>query len=200
MNFYQEITLMKQTEISQYFIWSKLYTQLHIALTETKDSDNKVGIGVAFPEYRFDEAKNFGYLGSKLRVFTQTEGELSALDLTKWLARLADYVHITSIRSVPKKVNGYAIYKRKQVKTNAERLARYRIKRGDIGYDEALQRYQNVTTHCDLPFIQMQSLSGSVADDKKLFKLFIEKTPATIATASVFSTYGLSSTATVPEF
>ncbi len=29
-------------------------------------------------------------------------------------------------------------YKRKQVKTNAQRLARHRVKRGDIGFDEAL--------------------------------------------------------------
>ena len=49
---------------------------------------------------------------------------LEKLDLKKWLDRLTDYVHITSIREVPENIKGYAIYKRKQVKTNAERLAR----------------------------------------------------------------------------
>lgn len=200
MNFYQEITLIKQPEISLYFIWSKVYTQLHIALAESKNSDNQLGIGVAFPEYYFDAAKSIGYLGSKLRVFAQTETELVALDLSKWLERLTDYVHISSIRSVPNQVNGYAIYKRKHVKSNAERLARRRIKQGDITYEEALQRYLNTATHCDLPFIQMHSLSGSDTTNKQQFKLFIEKIPVIEIGSGVFSTYGLSPNTAVPEF
>ena len=40
MKFYQEITLIDQAEISPYFIWTKLYTQLHIALAELKDANN----------------------------------------------------------------------------------------------------------------------------------------------------------------
>jgi len=32
MKVYQEITIIKTPEISPYFIWSKLYTQLHLAL------------------------------------------------------------------------------------------------------------------------------------------------------------------------
>ena len=55
MKFYQEITLIDQAEISPYFIWSKLYTQLHIALAEIKDDSDKVGIGASFPQYIFEE-------------------------------------------------------------------------------------------------------------------------------------------------
>jgi CRISPR-associated endonuclease Csy4 len=51
MKFYQEITLIDQAEISPYFIWSKLYTQVHIALAEIKDDSDKVGIGASFPQY-----------------------------------------------------------------------------------------------------------------------------------------------------
>ncbi|MFT0212922.1 type I-F CRISPR-associated endoribonuclease Cas6/Csy4 [Pseudomonas sp. F1_0610] len=200
MNFYQEVTLIRQPEISLYFIWSKVYTQLHIALVESKNSDNQVSLGVAFPEYRLNSDKKISYLGSKLRVFSQTEAELVALDLSRWLERLTDYVHISPIRSVPKQVNGYAIYKRKQVKSNAERLARHRIKRGDITYEEALQRYLNITTHCDLPFIQMHSLSGSDFTHKQQFKLFIEKIPATEIGKEGFNAYGLSQNTAVPEF
>ena len=37
MNFYQEITLIPDAEISPYFLWSKVYTQLHIALADVKN-------------------------------------------------------------------------------------------------------------------------------------------------------------------
>ena len=50
MKFYQEITLIDQAEISPYFIWSKLYAQLHIALAEQKNIEDKVSIGVSFPQ------------------------------------------------------------------------------------------------------------------------------------------------------
>ena len=200
MKYYQEITLIDQAEISSYFIWSKLYTQLHIALAEIKDTNDKVNIGVSFPQYRFNQEKSIGFLGTKLRLFAPNEADLKKLDLKKWLDRLTDYVHITSIREVPENVKGYAIYKRKQVKTNATRLARHRVKRGDIGFDEALARYSNVVTTTDLPYIQMLSLSTSDEQDKKRFKLFIEKQNAEQSEIQVFSTYGLSSVSSVPEF
>ena len=204
MKFYQEITLIDQAEISPYFIWSKLYTQLHIALAKSKDTNDKVNIGVSFPQYIFEEKiegkKAKVNLGKKLRIFAQNEVDLKKIDLKTWLDRLTDYVHMTSIREVPENVKGYAIYKRKQVKTNAQRLARHRVKRGDIGFDEALARYSHVLTTTDLPYIQMLSLSTSDEQDKKRFKLFIEKYDAQKSETQVFSTYGLSSVSSVPEF
>ncbi|WP_168417153.1 type I-F CRISPR-associated endoribonuclease Cas6/Csy4 [Acinetobacter indicus] len=204
MKFYQEITLIDQAEISPYFIWSKLYTQLHIALAEIKDDSDKVGIGASFSQYIFEEKvenqKARINLGNKLRLFAESEADLKKLDIRKWLERLEDYVHITSIREVPSDIKDYAIYKRKQVKTNAQRLARHRIKRGDIGFEEALARYSNVVTTTDLPYIEMQSLSSSDEQSKKRFKLFIEKLPAEKSENQVFSTYGLSSESAVPEF
>lgn len=199
MKYYQEITLIDQAEISSYFIWEKLYAQLHIALAESKDSNEKTNIGVSFPQYIFeektDEKKAKINMGKKLRLFAQSETELQTLDIKKWLDRLTDYVHIASIREVPENIKGYAIYKRKQPKTNAERLARHRAKRGDIDFDEALSRYQNVVTTTDLPFVQMKSLTSG-----QPFKLFIEKQPAEQSASQVFSTYGLSSESSIPEF
>lgn len=200
MNYYQEITLIDQAEISPYFIWSKLYGQLHLALAEIKNADDKVNVGVAFPQYIYEQktekAKSRIGLGTRLRLFAQTEAELNQLNIKKWLERLTDYVHISSIRPVPEnKVTGYAIFKRKQVKTNAERLARHRVKRGDIDFDEALSRYRNVVKTLDLPFIQLKSLTSG-----QPFKLFIEKQPAEQSASQVFSAYGLSSESPVPEF
>ncbi|QIC73697.1 type I-F CRISPR-associated endoribonuclease Cas6/Csy4 [Acinetobacter indicus] len=200
MNYYVEVTLIENETFSPYELWARLYPQLHLALVEVKNDNNKVNIGFAFPQYRFHEDKGVGFLGTKLRLFAPSESDLKKLEIRKWLEHFEDYVHITSIREVPTEIKGYAIYKRKQVKTNAQRLARHRIKRGDIGFEEALARYSNVVTTTDLPYIEMQSLSSSDEQSKKRFKLFIEKLPAEKSENQVFSTYGLSSESAVPEF
>jgi CRISPR-associated endonuclease Csy4 len=204
MDYYQEITLIDQAEISPYFLWSKIYMQLHFALVEMKDQYNQVPIGISFPDYVYETQENKRSkvgLGGKLRIFAISEIDLQKLDIRKWLDRLLDYTHITSVRPVPeKRITGYAIYRRKQVKTNPQRLARHRVKRGDIGFDEALARYSNVVTTTDLPYIQLQSLSTSDEQDKRRFKLFIEKKSAEKSETQVFSTYGLSSQSSVPEF
>ena len=200
MNYYIEVTLIGNDKFSPYELWSQLYPQLHLTLVEVKNADNKVNIGFSFPQYRFHQDKGVGFIGTKLRLFAESESDLKQLDIRKWLDRLEDYVHITSIREVPSDIKGYAIYKRKQVKTNAQRLARHRIKRGDIGFDEALARYSNVVTTTNFPYIEMKSLSTSDQQSEKRFKLFIEKQPAEKTKTQVFSTYGLSSVSSVPEF
>lgn len=200
MNYYIEVTLMENEKFSPYELWSQLYPQLHLALVEVKNADNKVNIGFSFPQYRFHQDKGVGFIGTKLRLFAESEADLKKLDIRKWLERLEDYVHITSIREVPSEIKGYAIYKRKQVKTNAQRLARHRVKRGDIGFDEALARYSNVVTTTNLPYIEMKSLSTSDQQSEKRFRLFIEKQSAEKSETQVFSTYGLSSVSSVPEF
>ncbi|MHA3048460.1 type I-F CRISPR-associated endoribonuclease Cas6/Csy4 [Acinetobacter sp. ANC 4641] len=200
MNYYIEVTLMENDKFSPYELWSQLYPQLHLALVEVKNADNKVNIGFSFPQYRFHQDKGVGFIGTKLRLFAESEADLKKMHIRRWLERLEDYVHITSIREVPSDLKGYAIYKRKQVKTNAQRLARHRVKRGDIGFDEALARYSNVVTTTNLPYIEMKSLSTSDQQSEKRFKLFIEKQSAEKSETQVFSTYGLSSVSSVPEF
>ena len=200
MNYYIEVTLMENDQFSPYELWSQLYPQLHLALVEAKNADNKVSIGFSFPQYHFHQDKGVGFIGTKLRLFAESEANLKKLDIRRWLERLEDYVHVTSIREVPNDIKNYAIYKRKQVKTNAQRLARHRVKRGDIGFDEALARYSNVVTTTNMPYIEMKSLSTSDQQSEKRFKLFIEKQSAEKSATQVFSTYGLSSVSSVPEF
>lgn len=204
MNYYIEVTLMENDKFPLYELWSQLYPQLHLGLVEVKNADNKVNIGFSFPQYRFHQDKGVGFIGTRLRLFAESEADLKQLDIRKRLQYkdldLNDYVHISSIREVPSDIKGYAIYKRKQVKTNAQRLARHRVKRGDIGFDEALARYSNVVTTTNLPYIEMKSLSTSDQQSEKRFKLFIEKQSADKSETQVFSTYGLSSVSSVPEF
>lgn len=197
MKHYTEITFIQSDGFSFYQLWTKVYAQLHLALVEIKNPNDKVNIGISFPEYKFNEEKGIGFLGAKLRLFANTEEELHSLSIKHWLERLTDYVHISSIRLVPQeKVTAYVTFQRKQVKTNAERLARHRVKtRNDISFDDAIKLYQNRVTTTDLPFIQMKSLTND-----QRFKLFIEKRIAPKSSESKFNTYGLSSNSTVPEF
>ena len=194
MKHYIELTLMDNPDFNLHTLWSKIYTQLHLALVAMPTQGN---VGVSFPEYVYkeDDGKAFGFLGSKLRIFAHDEATLQQLNITQALSRLSDYVHITGIRSVPKNVT-YAIYKRHQPKTNAERLARRRVKhKQDITFEQAVKAYQSKISHTNLPFVQLDSLSN-----EQRFRLFVSKHSAAEACDGKFGSYGFGVLATVPEF
>lgn len=215
MRFYQEITLIKTPEITPYFIWSKLYIQVHLALVEQQNSDKTVNFGVSFPKYRYEdkEGRFFASLGSKLRVFAPTEVELQRLNLAQWLERLVDYVHIKSIQSVPDNISCHVNVRRYRADTKLDRLTRRYAKRRGISFEEARaeqnQRFadtHNLTLHQaqqhyiqpkvkDYPFIKLQSLSG-----EKEFSLLIAQVEAEQCCSGSFNTYGLSSQSTVPHW
>lgn len=196
MKYYLEINLLKQAEISMYFVWSKVFTQLHLAFVECKDQDDKIPIGISFPDYMFDSEKEFGMLGSKIRLFADDKMALIKLDLSKWLNRLQDYLQLSDIQEVPQNmVKEYAVFSRKQIKSNPERLARRRAKKDpSISFEEALKRYQK-TDSTNLPYIQVNSLSNSNS-----FRLFVERKISETENKGCFSCYGLSNNVTVPIF
>lgn len=219
MRFYQEITLIETLDVSPYFIWSKLYTQLHLALVEQQNSDKTVNFGVSFPNYvgpRIEQdEKRRGSLGNKLRVFASSAEELQRLNLHKWLERLADYLHVRSIQPVPATTPEHVLVKRYRVDINLDRLTRRFIRRKEqregiqITFKEARklqnQRYaenqkaqQEGNTRSkaeDFPYIKMQSFSG-----EKEFSLQIQQIPVRESVQGTFSTYGLSNHATVPHW
>ena len=134
MKYYQDVTLIPGPEIPLYFIWEKLYQQLHLALVEIQDENGKVPVGAGFPGYEQEPPT----LGNKLRLFAPSRSDLEALNAEKWLSRLADYVHLTGIRPVPENISRIASFKRVQPKSNNARLARRKAKREGISMDEAL--------------------------------------------------------------
>lgn len=194
MNFYIEITLLPNPDINLFSLWSKTFQQIHLASVEMQDDLNQVPVGISFPEYVIGE--KYSVLGGKCRLFALDEATLVRFDASKWLSRLSDYVHCTGIRPVPEKLEGYANYRRLQPKTNKERLARRYAVRHQVDYEEALKRYgEMAAVNVPMPFIRINSLSNG-----RTFCLWINKTPATEPQSGTFSTYGLSSSATVPEF
>ena len=204
MKYYIEITLLDEQEENLFKLWSRLFTQIHLGLVEIQDQEKQSPIGISFPEYFMGE--KFGVLGSKLRLFANEKLELIKFDAKKWLDRLSDYVHLSGIREVPQKIDGYAIYNRYQPKGNKEKLARRYAKRHQMDYDEALKLYEKSPDKSTTkPFIRLKSLSN-----KQIFSLWIQKFATSEANYQKFSTYGLSDYdkeklhlkkfSTVPEF
>jgi len=212
MRHYIELSLLPNTEVSLGFLWEKVYQQLHLALAENKTSEHESVIAVSFPKYG---DKPFP-LGDKLRLFAQSEGQLQKLDIGKWLNRLTDYTHHTSIKAVPSNVNAFVCFKRKQFKSvtkieaDLERRALYQSQKDNRPIEKvrAALAAQTYDGKCYLPFVYMASLSTSeatVPSSRNKFRLFIEKEDVEKAQAGSFTCYGLSSRqqdkqATVPWF
>lgn len=192
MKFYRELTLLPQEDITLYFIWQKLFPQIHLALAENKREDNASSIGVGFPEYY---AGSY-CLGKKLRLFAESEQLLEQMQCEKWVNRLSDYVHTSSIKPVPEKVTGHACFKHIKLKGNKEKLARRRAKRKGETLQQALSHFAEYEEpQSKLPFINMTSQTNG-----QHFRLFIEKQAKEQTQTGSFSCYGLSNTTTVPLF
>lgn len=190
MDYYLDITLLPDAESNLGYLWEKVYTQVHLALVEQQESDLS-NVAISIPGYG---EKPFP-LGNKLRLLAVSEKDLEKLELSKWLMRLQDYCHATSIKEVPK-TEVFVNFNRKQFKTNLERMARRRAKRHKESFEQALGHYKSKEEQkTKLPFIQVKSLSNNTR-----FPLFIEKTNETQKIEGEFNCYGLSKTATVPWF
>lgn len=192
MKYYLDITLRPSVDIPIYFLWEKVYQQLHLALVECQDN-NRVDVGVSFPE--FDAGQH--QLGSKLRLFSEIRETLETLDIHTFLSRLSEDVHITGIRDVPERLDGYAHFKRIQTKNNNARLARRKARREGISENQALAFFENrKECYSVAPFIQMKSHGSG-----KRYRLIIDRVETdSLQVWEGFSTYGLSSSSSVPLF
>ncbi len=194
-HFYQDLELINQPGISLGVVWSKLYTQLHIALADLKNQIGKQPVAVSFPEY----GDTTFPLGFKLRLLAVSEDELHALNISLWLSRLTDYVKVKPIRMVPqKRINGYAIFGRKQVKGRPETIAKRRARKDpNISYEDALRlASQKNRLFSQLPYVSLNSSTSG-----QYFKLFIFRKECSAENTDMdFSSYGLSNQCAVPIF
>ena len=192
MKYYQEISILPNSDVNTYFLWKKLYQQIHIALADNKGLEKKSKIGLSFPEY--NEAEH--YLGTKLRLFAQDEEYLQQFHCERWLARLSDYVHVGQIKPVPEKISGHACFRNIKLKGNKEKLARRRARRKGESLEQALEHLDGFEEQrSKLPYINMVSETNG-----QRFRLFIKKKIMDGSEAGFYSCYGLSNTTTVPLF
>jgi len=197
MKYYLDITLLPEADITLGFIWQKVYQQVHIALVDNKVDKNGSVIAVAFPRYG-DKAFP---LGNQLRLLANDESQLTELNITKWLNRFEDYVHIKSIKPVPDKVTQVA-FVRQQVKGEARiekdmlsKAKRWSEKSGQ-SIDVCLVALEKSKPKADngLPFIWLESQETKKRNIKNQskFPLFIKKIDVNEQQTGVLNCYGLS--------
>ena len=212
MKYYIEITLLPDADITLDFIWQKVYQQVHIALVDNKTGENESAIAVAFPLYR----KQKFPLGNKLRLLAEKELQLSELNVSQWLNRLQDYVHIKAIKAVPQNAH-HVCFTRKHVKGQAnidkkmQSKAEYWSKKSGQPIEECLLSLEKTKpkSNSKLPFIWLESQETkqrNVSGSSK-FPLFITKVEVVESQVGSLNCYGLSpnhkSTAklvSVPQF
>lgn len=184
MDHYIEIRVLPDPEFSEEVLMAALMAKLHRALGLRGKGD----IGVSFPAHGIKP-------GALLRLHGDRQA-LSELESLTWRKGLNDYCLCTAIKAVPE-VNRWRCVSRIQVKSSAQRLMRRSVKKGWITEEEAQERVRTMEeARTDLPWLNLRSLSTGQS-----FRLFIrhgELLPAPVV--GLFSTYGLSATATVPWF
>jgi CRISPR-associated endonuclease Csy4 len=197
MKFYLELTILDSTDNTFACAWSKLYAQLHLAFVEQKDAKEQIVYGVSFPEYKIVETngKIIALLGAKLRIFANSMQELEQLNLYKWLERLTDFVHIKSAKQV-ENVTQYLTVSRYRPQASIGKLARRYANKHGVSLDDALKRLEGFKQKLEpYPYVQLKSLSENCH-----FSLCINQKVAAQQNTGNFSTYGLSSTSTVPDW
>ncbi|RAW98223.1 MULTISPECIES: type I-F CRISPR-associated endoribonuclease Cas6/Csy4 [unclassified Photorhabdus] len=184
MDYYFEIRVLPDLEFSQQDLMAALFAKLHRALGQLGNGQ----VGVSFPR----AGKT---LGNTLRIHGSSE-TLNDLQTLPWLKGLRDYTEVIDSQPIPQETK-YRCVSRVQVKSSAERLRRRAIKKGWLTEEQARQRIPiSKEQRSHLPFLSLKSLSSGQS-----FLLFVEQGPIEDKpTSGVFSSYGLSSSATIPWF
>lgn len=182
-----DIRLLPDPEFSQAHLFGALMAKLHRVLVQLRCDD----IGVSFPEYRLRPRS----IGAALRLHGGEAG-LRALMAQPWLQGMRDHIAVAEVVPVPAGA-AHRVVRRRQFKTNAERLRRRRmLRKGETAEQAAAHIPDSAERRPDLPYLQLRSASTGQA-----FCLFVEQAEAgREAVAGVFNSYGLSQGATVPWF
>lgn len=195
---YCELTIIPDPDITPYFIWSKLFIQLHIALADVKSKHDIDSIGVSFPDYHYDEKGKSSKLGLKLRVFASSQKDLETLNLDKWLDRLTDYVHVKRINEIGDKAKGHVVvrrYRHKNVLKQAKAFAEHK----GITLEAALIHCAKHKQHNKpYPYINLRSISNNQPYTLSIIQEIVDN-----ETRGSFNSYGINNatdTVTVPHW
>ncbi|WP_288132655.1 type I-F CRISPR-associated endoribonuclease Cas6/Csy4 [Microbulbifer sp.] len=184
---YLDIHIRPDLEFSGPVLMGALLSKFHRVLVEMKVYE----IGISFPEYQLHPRS----LGEHLRLHGN-EQHLRGLMERRWLKGMSDHIELSMIQCVPSSVE-YRVVRRRQYKTNVDRLRRRRMKRKGEGYAQAVAAIPDYVQRTpELPFFSLLSQSTG-----QRFSLFIEQGELrTAPTHGKFNLYGLSTEATIPWF
>lgn len=189
MTHYLDIVLRPDPEFPAPMLMGALYSKLHRALAELEAND----IGISLPGHKTGVRAR--HPGDTLRLHGGPD-RLGQLMATDWLKGMRDHVEVGDMASVPADAT-YRTVRRRQFKTNTDRLRRRRMRRHGESEATAAERIpESVEQRVSLPFVQVRSSSTG-----QRFSLFIEHGPKQSAPQDgAFNHYGLSSDATIPWF
>jgi CRISPR-associated endonuclease Csy4 len=199
MKHYIDITFLPSDDIGVHFLWSKVMMQVHLALVEIQDSNKKVPVAVSFPNYREKNNNSPAFIGNKLRLFSASKAGLERLNITKWLGRLEDYVHIKNIADVPEKITIYENFNRRQKAGSPDKHIRRRMKRHNETLEQASAFFAGYAMKDEdkvLPFIKMKSLTSNDEFNMIIARKDTEKRSDLV----MFNTYGFSQHGCLPKF
>ena len=186
MDSYLEFILLPDPEIATTVLMSELFGHIHLALVEKGEGQ----VGVSFPL-----VKQAGGLGGVLRLHGESP-RLSVIKKALRLGALVGYLEVVGPRDVPENVS-HRVVRRVQAKSNPARLRRRLMRRHGMTLEQATKQIPDEAKKTlKLPFINLKSASTG-----RLFPLFIkhEENQAEPSLGQ-FSTYGLSTSGTVPWF
>ena len=185
---YIDIRVIPDAETGTPQLLGALYDRLHRALVR----DRKDSIGVSFPQYSLNPRA----IGNILRLHGSADALECLMGNDDWLKGMRDHVCTVGVQPVPQGATHRNV-QRKQFKTNAKRLRRRRMHRKSETAEEAVRAIPDtVERRPDLPYIHLRSLSTG-----QTYCLFIHLGPSRdIAIPGAFSSYGLSTSTTVPWF
>ena len=188
MNQYIDIELIPDPEFPPPVLMGALFGKLHRVLVALEASS----IGVSFPGY----AERPRTLGARLRLHG-SRSVLEDLMSRDWLSGMHDHVSVSAIGTVPTEGVQHRVVRRRQLKTNAERLRRRRARRHGETLEQARAHIPDaVERKTNLPYVTLRSASTG-----ERFSLFVEHgEPQDQPRAGSFSRYGLSRGATIPWF
>lgn len=185
MDHYLDIQLLPDPEFVQAQLMSALFAKLHRLLAQEQRND----IGVSFP----DTKAKVG-LGQRLRLHGSS-ATLEWLLGEPWLSGMRDHVALGAVSPVPDSA-GHLAVRRVQAKSSPERLRRRQMKRKGWSEEQARAAIpDSVAEMLALPFVAIRSTSTGQA-----FRLFIDQHPVDRAQSGTFNAYGLSTSASLPQF
>jgi CRISPR-associated endonuclease Csy4 len=184
---YIDLTVLPDPESNPSALLGALYDHLHLALVQHRLDL----VGVSFPGYSIHPRS----VGTTLRLHGSYASLRQLLD-ADWLKGMRDHLRMTDIALAPADAPQRTV-KRKQFKTNVDRLRRRRMKRKSETAAQARDAIPpTVERTPDLPYVHMRSRSTG-----QPFCLFIALgPPSAVAVPGAFSRYGLGGPATVPWF
>ncbi len=184
MDYYIEIRLLPNPQVPDTILMSILFAKLHHALAQAGHGE----VGISFPQ-----AKRT--LGDRVRLHGSQQALIRIVKLD-WLKDLREYISESAIKEVPSDCM-HRVVKRLQAKGSPDRLYRRSVKKNKISLEEAEKRVLNYKKiDLDAPFVQLKSHSS-----RQPFRLFIQQGEILQEPQQgAFSSYGLSSGATIPWF